>query len=152
MRKNCLSWAKNDETSIYTRMMNNSWIDNDNDSSKKSILNDNTRKNFRNEYFNERNFCDDDIYRNLRLCQIRNNVVDKHRWLTKLFECKRKNFKQLQRKMKLKFFIIALNELLKFVKFWSILQIKMFNRILNLKCFDVNRWRWIIRKKNVYII
>lgn len=107
-----------------------------------------TRKNFREKYVNERNFCDDDIFRNLRQCQLNKNETKKNRWFVKLSNCKRKNIKQFQRRKELKVLILVLNRLLNIVKFWSTLQIEMFHRILSLKCLEMSR-ETSFKKENI---
>ena len=53
-------------------------------------------------------------------------------------ECKRKDLKQLQRRMELQSFNTGLDKLLLFIEFWPALQIGTFYRILNLKCPEVD--------------
>ena len=64
--------------------------------------------------------------------------VEEKRWLARLTECKRKDLKQLQKRVELKSFNTSLDKLLPFVGFWPALQIGTFHRILNLKCPEVS--------------
>ena len=88
-------------------------------------------------YINARNFCDGDIFRYLRYGQIKQDSIEEKRWLARLTECKRKDLKQLQRRVELQSFNTGLDKLLPFVGFWPALQIGTFYRILNLKCPEV---------------
>ena len=90
------------------------------------------------EYANERNFCDRDIFRNLRYCQLQGDRLGGNRWLAKLSECKQKDFKQLQRREELQPLASALDNLLGILGLWPALQIGTFHRLLSLKCPHVS--------------
>ena len=59
------------------------------------------------------------------------------RWLARLSEAKRKDFKQLQRRDEVKQIANELDNLLPYAGFWPNLQIGTFHRILNLKYREV---------------
>lgn len=103
-----------------------------------SDLGDSLRKDIREDYSNSRNFCDGDIYRQIRSCQINQDNLGEGRWLARLSEAKRKDFKQLQRRDQVKQVAKALDSLLPYVGFWPDLQIGTFHRLLNLKCPEVS--------------
>ena len=101
-------------------------------------LNDLVARDIRDEYANARNFCDGDIFQQIRQSQLSRNVQAESRWLARLSEGKRKDLKQLQRRPELKPLAEALDNLLPFVGFWPSLQIGTFHRVLNLKCPEVS--------------
>lgn len=101
-------------------------------------LDESTYRDLREEYANERNFCDGDIYRHLRHSQLSGNSTEEGRWLARLSECKRKDVKQLQRRSELRPLTSALDNLLPFSGFWPALQIGTFHRLLSLKCPEVS--------------
>ncbi len=105
----------------------------------------NSKAAIREEYFeysNSRNFCDGDIFRNLRFHQQRNNANGSGKWLARLSESKRRDVTQLQ-KMANKFpemtqLSVAFDQLLPDVGLWSALQLGTFHRLLTLKCPEVS--------------
>lgn len=110
-----------------------SWLSLANTNLSKSIEID-----LREKYINDRNFCNDDIYRCLRMSQRQNDEDEEARWLARLLKCKRKDLKQLQRKQELRQLTTTLNRLLSYVELWLALQIETFHRLLNLKCSKIN--------------
>ena len=90
------------------------------------------------EYANSRNFCDGDIFQQIRHSQLAQDWQAEARWLARLSEGKRKDLKQLQRRIELRPLATALDRLLPFVGFWPSLQIGTFHRVLNLKCPEVS--------------
>ncbi len=102
-----------------------------------STLSDKTKINIREEYANARKFCDDDIYWQLRFNQQRNDEAEKKRWMTRFTKSERKNVKQLLTRKSFRSIFNVLNDLLFYTDFWSILQIEIFHRIINLKCSKI---------------
>lgn len=51
------------------------------------------RRDIREEYANSRNFCDGDIFQQLRSCQRNLDHQGEGRWLARLSEAKRKDLK-----------------------------------------------------------
>ncbi len=47
-------------------------------------------------YSNSRNFCDENIFRNLRHCQLRNDEAGAKKWMAQLLESKQIDVAQLQ--------------------------------------------------------
>lgn len=103
-----------------------------------SGLSEETKLDLKEDYTNARNFCDGDIFRQLRFSQLRNDEAEEGRWLARLSECKRKDVKQLLRRKELRVIATALDDLLPYVGLWPALQIGTFHRILNLKCPEVS--------------
>ena len=95
-------------------------------------------RDIREDYANSRNFCDGDIFQQIRYCQKRQDHAGEGRWFARLSECKRKDVKQLQKRKELQPLASALDELLSYVGFWPALQIGTFHRVLNLKCPEVS--------------
>ena len=112
-----------------------------------SDLSEAIRRDLREDYANSRNFCDGDIYRQIRYCQRTQNQLGEGRWFARLSEGKRKDLKQLQRREDLRSLSLALDKLLPYIGFWPGLQIGTFHRILNLKCSEVSRWKAIGRQQ-----
>ena len=108
-------------------------------------LSEDVRRDLREEYANSRNFCDGDIYRQIRYCQKQQNQLGEGRWFARLSEGKRKDLRKLQRKEDLRSLSSALDRLLPYIGFWPGLQIGTFHRILNLKCSEVSH-RKIVRQ------
>ena len=96
------------------------------------------KQDIRDEYANARNFCDGDIFQQIRIHQGKKDRQAEGRWLARLSEGKRKDLKQLQRRLELRRLAEALNQLLPYTGFWPSLQIGTFHRILNLKCPEVS--------------
>ncbi|KAL2049567.1 hypothetical protein ABVK25_010146 [Lepraria finkii] len=92
------------------------------------------RRDIREDYANSRNFCDGDIFRQIRFCQINQDHAGEGRWWARLSDSKRKDVKQLQRSKELKPLALALDELLPYVGFWPGLRLGTFHRLLNVKC------------------
>lgn len=100
-------------------------------------LSESSRRDLREEYSNSRNFCDGDIYQQIRACQKRQDVHGEGRWLARLSEGKRKDIKHLHTRKDMKLFADALDNLLPYLGFWPSLQIGTFHRVLSLKCPEV---------------
>ncbi|KAL6716955.1 hypothetical protein ACLMJK_004868 [Lecanora helva] len=96
----------------------------------------------RDEYANSRNFCDGEIFQQIRQAQIEHNPEAESKWLARLSEGKRKDLKQLQRRSELKPLASALDKLLPYIGFWPSLQIGTFHRVLNLKCPEVSHFHF----------
>lgn len=92
-------------------------------------------------YSNSRNFCDENIFCNLRYCQLRNDETEAEKWMTRLSESKQTDVAQLQNMIKKISEMIALqdvlNVLLFFVSLWSSVSIDVFHRLLTLRCSEV---------------
>ncbi|KAK3167632.1 hypothetical protein OEA41_010759 [Lepraria neglecta] len=70
------------------------------------------RRDIREDYANSRNFCDGDIFRQIRYCQLNHDDAGEGRWWARLSDSKRKDVKSLQRSKELKPLALALDELL----------------------------------------
>ncbi len=96
----------------------------------------------REEYLNSRNFSDDDIFWNLRFYQQHNNTTEVSKWLTRLFESKRRDVTQLQKMVnnfsEMTQLSIAFDQLLLYIELWSALQLDTFYWLLTLKCSEVS--------------
>lgn len=101
-------------------------------------LNEPLRRDLREDYSNSRNFCDGEIYQQIKAYQKTNDILSEGRWLARLSEGKRKDVKQLHTRKELKCFAEALDRMLPYVGFWPSLQIGTFHRVLNLKCPEVS--------------
>lgn len=92
-------------------------------------------------YSNSRNFCDGDIFRNLRYCQLRNDEAGAGKWMARLSESKQTDVAQLQNMAKktpeMAALQDALDALLPFVGLWSPVSIGVFHRLLTLRCPEV---------------
>ncbi len=95
-------------------------------------------RDIQDEYANSRNFCDGDIFQQIRQSQLAQDFQAESRWLARLSEGKRKDLKQLQRRPELRSLAEALDKLLPYIGFWPSLQIGTFHRVLNLKCAEVS--------------
>lgn len=102
------------------------------------VLDEHTRRTIREAYSNTSNFCDGDIYRHARQCNLAGDVAREHLWLARLSESKRRDVLQLQRLAekdeRMKKFRDVLDSLLPFVGLWSALKIGTFHRLLTLRC------------------
>ncbi|KAL6714243.1 hypothetical protein ACLMJK_007666 [Lecanora helva] len=97
-------------------------------------MDESVMQDMRQEYSNSRNFCDGDIFRQIRRCQQQSDDAGAGRWAARLSQSKRKDLRQLQQRQQLQRFAAALDKLLPYVGFWPSLQIGTFHRILNLRC------------------
>ncbi|KAL9128705.1 MAG: hypothetical protein Q9217_002666 [Psora testacea] len=97
-------------------------------------LDETVKKDIREDYANSRNFCDGDIFRYLRECDLRDDKRGKKKWLARLSQCKRKDVLQLFDREELGPLLTAFDELLPLIGFWPALQIGTFHRLLSLKC------------------
>ena len=95
------------------------------------------KKDIKEDYTNERPFCDGDIFRQLRFSQRQLNKADEGRWLARLSEGKRNDLRRFQGEQ-FRPVAEAFDELLHFVGLWPSLQIGTFHRILSLKCPEVS--------------
>ena len=92
-------------------------------------------------YSNSRNFCDGDIFRNLRYCQLRKDKAGAGKWMARLSQSKQADIAQLQNMAKKNPEMAALQDaldtLLPFMGLWSPVQIGIFHRLLTLRCPEV---------------
>ena len=140
LRKNFCFSMTNDESWTFTQIVNITFLwDSFRLDWRSQDLSNDIEIDLREEYTNDRNFCDDNIYRHLRISQRMNNAIEKNKWLARLSKCKRKNLKQFQRRQELRRLTFVLNDLLSYVKLWSTLQIETFHRLLNLKCSKIDK-------------
>ncbi|KAL2048962.1 hypothetical protein ABVK25_010815 [Lepraria finkii] len=92
------------------------------------------QRDLREDYANSRNFCDGDIYRQIRYCQSNQDAIGEGRWFARLSEGKRNDVKRLLNRNNLKSLKEALDKLLPYIGFWPAMRIGIFHRILGLKC------------------
>ena len=95
----------------------------------------------REDYSNSKNFCDGDIYRNIRYHQRHCQEEAVGKWLARLSETKRRDLLQLQKMavdcQQMSKFQDALDDLIPYSGLWSALQIGTFHRLLTLRCPEV---------------
>lgn len=94
------------------------------------------------QYSNSRNFCDGDIYRSLRYCQLNGDKIGEGKWTARLWDTKLRDVIQLQNMAKkdpeMAKFQESLDALLPFAGLWPALQIGTFHRLLTLRCPEVS--------------
>ena len=94
-------------------------------------------------YSNSRNFCDENIFRNLRYCQLRKDEAEAGKWMARLSQSKQADVAQLQNMAKknpeMTGLQDALDALLPFVGLWSPVPIGIFHRLLTLRCSEVTK-------------
>ncbi|KAK5111090.1 hypothetical protein LTR85_012265 [Meristemomyces frigidus] len=93
------------------------------------------RQSLVEEYKNERQFADGDIFRYYRDAQIRNDQRSVKRWLARLSACKRRNLMQLEKADHGRV-IEALDNLLPYTGLWQQLQLGALNRLLPLRLWQ----------------
>ncbi|KAI9736725.1 MAG: hypothetical protein M1834_000929 [Cirrosporium novae-zelandiae] len=93
-----------------------------------------TVRDIAEEYANSKNFCDGDIFRNIRHHQRNDNTAQATKWLARLSEGKRQDLKRLRKADDLTELRLAFDKLLPFTGLWPALQIGTFHRLLALKC------------------
>ena len=98
------------------------------------------QRDLREEYANSRNFCDGDIYRQIRHCQSNQDAIgEEGRWFAKLSDRKRDNVKRLLNGKDLRALKVALDELLPYLGLWPALRLGILHRIRGLKCPEVSQ-------------
>ena len=103
-----------------------------------TALEDHARRDIQYEYANSRNFCDGEVFQYIRRSNLEGRCNEERKWLARLSEGKRKDLKQLYRRLELKPLSDAFDRLLPYVGFWPSLQIGTLHRVLNLKCPEVS--------------
>ena len=105
------------------------------------------------EYSNTLNFCDGDIFRHLRHCNLCNEFKNEQKWLVRLSESKRKDVKQLQKMAEkdeqMKLFRDSLDKLIPITGLWPALKIGTFHRLLSLRCPE-ELCHYLLRIKNTW--
>lgn len=108
------------------------------------------------DYPNAKNFCDGDIYRQIRKCDAQQDALGRGKWLVRLSECKRIDLLKLLKKEHLQPIVLALDKLIPFVGLWPTLQLGTLHRLLSLKCPEVrvrDAWLpWPTNYRNLNII
>ena len=93
----------------------------------------------REEYSNNLNFCDGDIYRHIRHYNLTGQLSKERRWLARLSESKRRRVEQLQKLAAaegdpMRSFRDNLDRLVPFTGLWPALRLGTFHRLLTLRC------------------
>ncbi|EER41730.1 conserved hypothetical protein [Histoplasma capsulatum H143] len=91
------------------------------------------RDRLREKYSNEQNFGDGDIYRNLRCHQLRGNGPRAEAWWTRWSSPKRRHVRQMQKQERL---LNQFDRLLPYVGLWASVNVKLFRRIVDSKCYE----------------
>ena len=98
-------------------------------------------------YSNSKNFCDGDIFRNLRYCQLREDVTGAGKWKARLSESKQADIAQLEKMSKKDHEMAALQDamdgLLPFQGLWAPLELGVLHRVLTLRCPEVSTAHFI---------
>lgn len=89
----------------------------------------------REEHSNSRQFCDGDIYRNLRFHQAQGNLEQEGKWKARLTERKRKTVEQMRRKVGI--LNRGFDRLLPFIGLWAGLRLGCLNRLLPMRYPEV---------------
>ncbi|MCJ1250104.1 hypothetical protein MMC30_007330 [Trapelia coarctata] len=116
--------------------------------------------NIQEEYANALNFCDGDIFRNLRYAQKEGNLAKEGRWIARLSKRKWEDVRRLQTKDNLKALNQAFDHLLDYEGLWPALQIGNFHNILAMRCpeeletylqFIHKAWKQILQGEGRYL-